>query len=349
MNIERYTQFLLSRIPTAKLAGGGKVINCRCFECPDSSDPKSKHFYISIPQSKDEPSLYYCHKCHCSGVVTYKKMIEWDIYDEEIAIELINYNKNCSTKSSNSKYYNRFIYNILNNFTTDDETSRIKLKYIENRLGCSFTYQELQRLKIVLNLNDVLKQNHITNYTRSPQIVDQLDANFLGFISIDNAFLNMRRLCDDGKVYESIDKRYINYKLFDKFDTSERFYTIPTQISLADSRDRIKIHIAEGPFDILSIYKNLRHEEMGIYTSIAGSNYFGIAMYFLEMFKLPYVELHYYPDNDKYGSNIVMQRIYKLLQPICAPFYVHRNLATGQKDFGVAPDQIKESIIPFGN
>ena len=70
----------------------------------------------------------------------------------------------------------------------------------------------------------------------------------------------------------------------------------------------------------------------------------GIAMYFLEMFKLPYVEFHYYPDNDKYGSNNVMYRVANMVKPMGAPFYIHRNICNGEKDFGVSPDRIKESI-----
>ena len=343
MDIKKYKEFLLSAIPTAKLASGGTFINCRCFNCPDSSNPKSKHFYIAIPQAEDEPSWYYCHKCHCSGLVTHKTLVEWGIYDENIAINLTDHNKKCSTKSKNSKYYDRSVYNLFNSKTIDNNISRIKLNYINNRLGYNFTYEELRKLKIVLNLNDILRQNNITKLTRDINIVNQLDINFLGFISIDNAFLNMRKLCDDGKVYQSIDKRYINYKIFDKFDTSERFYTIPTEIDL-NIPERLKIHIAEGPFDILSIYKNLRHEERGIYTSVAGSNYSGLALYFLQMFKLPYVEFHFYPDNDKYGSNDAMNRVANILRPIQAPIYIHRNLYPGEKDFGVSLSNIKESI-----
>lgn len=343
MDIKKYKEYLLSVISSAKLASGGRVINCRCFECPDSRDPKSKHFYISIPQSEDEPSLYYCHKCHCSGVVTYRTLIDWGIYDDKIAIELDSHNKTCSYSSKNNRYYKRDVYNLSNDYTNDDNTSIAKLNMINNRLGCNFTYEELHRLKIVLNLNDLLRRNNINQLTRDQSIVSQLDANFIGFISIDNAFLNMRRMCDEGKVYKSIDKRYINYKIFDKFDTSERFYTIPTHIDLSIP-ERIKIHVAEGPFDILSVYKNLRHEERGIYTSIAGSNYIGIAMYFLTIFKLPYVEFHYYPDNDKYGSNQVMNRVADMLRPMQIPLYVHRNQAYGEKDFGVSINRIKESV-----
>ena len=343
MDSNRYREFLLSNIRTASSASGGRVINCRCFNCPDSSDPRSKHFYISIPQSNDEPSLYYCHKCHCSCVVTHQKLIEWGIYNEQIAIELHYHNENCSFKTSNSKYYNKNIYKLFNSYISQDDISLYKLNYINNRIGTNLNFEDIKKLKIVLNLYDILKSNNINNLSRDKNIVDQLDSNFLGFISIDNAFLNMRRLCDEGKLIKSIDKRYINYKIFDKYDTSERFYTIPTEIDL-NKPQRVKIHIAEGPFDILSIYQNLRNKEEGIYTSIAGSNYAGIALYFLNMFKLPYTEFHFYPDNDKFGSNDRMNIVANIIAPTCSPIYIHRNLYPNEKDFGVSKEKIQESI-----
>ena len=341
MNVDQYRQLLLKKIPTAKVASGGKVVNCRCMYCPDSKNPSSKHFYISIPPDDKTPSLYYCHLCHNSGVVSYEKLIEWDIFDESVAIDLIAHNKNCSKFANNTQYYQKRKAIISIKTTTDSDLTKYKLDYINNRLGCQFTYEELRKLKIVLNLSDLLKDNYITRLTRDPGVVDQLDKNFLGFISIDNSFVNMRRLCDKGLVYKSIDKRYINYKLYDKFDTSERFYTIPTRIDLSIPQ-RVKIHVAEGSFDILSVYKNLRHEEPGIYTSIGGSNYIGICMYFLERYKLPYCEFHFYPDNDKYGSRYKMQKIADYLKPLNIPMYLHRNICEGQKDFGVSPDLIQE-------
>lgn len=344
MNIVQYRDYLLSTIPSASSASGGRVINCRCFFCPDSRNPNSKHMYISIPQEKNEPSLYYCHKCHASGVVTYKNLIEWDIYDEEIALDLIELNKECSKNKSFSKFTRNSHYPVKILNTRIDQGAEIKLKYINDRLGTTLTYEECRKLKIILNLDDILKDNNITDLTRDKNIVDQLDANFLGFLSIDNAFLNMRRVCDEGLVFKSIDKRYINYKLYDKYDTSERFYTIPTTLNLC-SPDRVKIHIAEGPFDILSIYKNVRAEEPGIYTSIAGSNYKGLVMYFLETFKIPYAEFHIYPDNDKFGATKNIAKISEYLKPLRIPLYIHRNNYPGEKDFGVRPEHIKEVIL----
>jgi hypothetical protein len=209
------------------------------------------------------------------------------------------------------------------------------------------TYKEVSQLKIIFGLKEFLRINNIESYTRQDDIINQLDFNFVGFLSIDNAFFNMRRICEEGMLIKSIDKRYINYKIFDDvYDTSERFYTIPTKVNL-DSPDRIKIHIAEGPFDILSIYKNLRKEEAGIYSSITGSNYKGLAIYFLEQYKLPYAEFHIYPDNDKQGSNSKIKRVAEYLKPLHTPVYIHRNMFPGEKDFGVPIDRINEKVIRF--
>lgn len=345
MNSNQYRDHLLKMIPSARSASGGTVVNCRCFYCPDSSNPNSAHMYISIPQSDDDPSLYYCHKCHAAGLVTYKTLIEWDVYDDNIALDLIEHNKKCSGSKKLKQYLTKH-YKVILYSTIQNRNSQIKLKYINDRLGTNFTYSDLRRLKIVLNLSDLFKDNEITDYTRDEIIVEQLDINFVGFLSIDNAFLNMRRVCKEGILIPSIDKRYINYRIFNKLDTSERFYTVPTQVDLC-TLDRVKVHIAEGPFDILSIYENVRSREPGIYTSVAGSNYKGQVIYFLEAYKLQHVEFHLYPDNDKHGSSKELDKVGRFLKPLHIPLYIHRNTYPGEKDFGVRPENIKESIVEW--
>ena len=342
MNTEAYKDYLLSVIPRSRLVSGNKEILCRCFECPDSSNINNAHFYISIPQSEDDPSLYHCFKCNCRGIVTYNKLIEWGIYNEDIATALIDHNNKCSSSIKNSKYFSFSKFNLRKFVTREEEISALKLSYINRRLSTSFTFKDLENLKIVLNLYDVINSNRL-GITRDKNITDQLDINFLGFISIDNSFVNMRRLVDEGKVYKSIDKRYINYKLVDKFDTSQRFYTVPTSVDLL--MYPLKIHIAEGPFDILSIYENVRQREPGIYSSIAGGNYLGSIMYFLNTFKIPYAEIHVYPDNDNVGSNGKMRYIANILKPLGYRLFVHRNLYPNEKDFGVRKENIKEGII----
>jgi hypothetical protein len=335
-----YAQFLLNNIPSARSASGGREINCRCFYCPDSRNPKHAHFYIKIPQTNEESSTYYCQLCGERGFVDHTKLLEWGVWDDNIALDLIEHNKNVKSVNKDSKLS---VYKLSNRYVRDEDVSRIKLDYINDRIGTSYTYDDLFKLKIALNLRDLLDTNHVNDLTRNPNIVDQLDLNFLGFISIDNAFLNMRRVCNEGLVHKSIDKRYINYNIFNKFDTSHRFYTIPTSVDL--SKIPVNIHIAEGPFDILSIYENVRHREPGIYTSIGGSNYIGIVYYFLITFKIPIAVIHIYPDNDNIGNNRKMEYIHRKLKDIGIQVIMHRNMYPGEKDFGVRPDHIDEKII----
>lgn len=347
MDTLQYKAFLLSHIPGSRLVSGGREIQCRCFDttCEDHYDMRSNgHMYISIPDPESgEPSKYNCFKCGYSGIVTHNTLLEWNIFDQYIAEDIVKYNNSIKNNKKNDKYFNRKIYKVFNTITTQSEISNYKLNYINNRLGASLTYEEIRRLKIVLNLHDIINENHITKFTREKMIIDQLDINFLGFLSIDNAFINMRRLCDSGKVYKSIDKRYINYRLYDKFDSSERFYVIPTVINNLYSPKPIKINIAEGPFDILSIYFNLRNKEEGIYIACTGCNYFGIVLYCLEVFGIINAEIHIYGDNDKTGVDKVNYAILNL-KNLQLPVYLHSNNKSGEKDFGVTKSQIDEFI-----
>lgn len=344
MDWEAYKQFLLDNISGAKLVSGGTTINCRCRECPDSVHASSAHFYISIPQDDKTPSLYYCHKCGCRGVVTHKTLISWGLYDQSIAVSLDQFNHAIRNNPRSNKYFSQEIYRLSNNFTTLDEKSEFKRRYICDRLGYDLSYEDLNRLKICLNLNDLLKENHVMKLSRNINIVNELDREFIGFISIDNAFLNMRRTCPEGQVYKEIDKRYVNYKIFDKYNTEQRFYTIPTTVDL-NKPERVKIHISEGPFDILSVYLNCRKQEEGIYTSVTGNNYASIINYFLYTYQLPYTELHFYPDNDKYGTVNRINYMVSLIIDHTIPVYIHKNTCHGQKDFGVPSKNIQESIM----
>jgi hypothetical protein len=196
-------------------------------------------------------------------------------------------------------------------------------------------------MKIVLNIGDILSRNHL-KLTRDKRIIEALDSGFLGFLSHDNAFLNMRNLDLVKDLHASINKRYINYNLVGKYDNTCRFYNVPTTVDFRDPRP-IKLHIAEGSFDILSIYLNLRKDPyMNIYTAIGGSGYKGLAKYFISKLKCPNLEIHIYPDNDVSRHTILDLAHY--LEPFRYSFYIHRNICPGEKDFGVNISKIQESI-----
>lgn len=339
MDIDKYKEFLLSKIPSAKLVSGGREINCRCMYCSDSKNPRKGHFYISIPNG-DEPSKFNCFKCSSSGWVTTKKLIEWGIYDPEIGMELNSHNK----KVMKSPYYmSNMRYNSFNikyDNITDDRLTRYKLDYVNKRLGTSLTYDDCIREKIVLNIKDILRRNPI-KLTRSESIIECIDSSFIGFLSYDNAKINLRNL-GINQLPNSIDKRYINYNVVEKEDSTQSFYCIPNSVNLANP-DPIKVHIAEGPFDILSIYHNIRKDlYQSLYISVTGKGYKGIIRFCLMTLGLINVEFHIYPDMDI--ENYVMDDIAELLYPYQTRLYVHRNLYPGEKDFGVPISKINESV-----
>ena len=341
MDTQAYISFLTSHIkPFARLVAGNREVNCRCFYCADSSNINKGHFYISVPNS-DEPSFFYCQKCRTQGIVTNERLMEWGIFNSQLGIELTRFNSKVLSMTKNKRFADDYIYNIRNTFITEDKLSLYKLKYINDRLGLNLTLNDCIQNKIVLNINDLIKTNKL-ELTRDPNIVDQLDANFLGFLSYDNAFINMRNL-ELKEVYHTINKRYINYNIFNKYDNTMKFYVLPTNIDLLNT-EPVRLHMAEGPFDILSIKYNVcTRTDRDIFASVTGSSYKACLRHFLTKMGIYNLEVHMYMDNDQ--SIHQAYDIANLLRYFNTPLYVHNNGYQGEKDYGVPKERIIDNVI----
>ena len=316
MNIDQYKHFLLTHLPNAKLASGGREVNCKCMYCDD----QHAHMYVKIPQTPNEASFYNCFRCPAQGIVTPDTLNEWNCYTDDMAVALINHNKNIKYVPITGT---RDVRNLNWSYVSNIDFAMPKLMYINQRLGLRNSISEFSNLKVCYNLKDILISNNIQELTRSPEDVEILNQYFVGFISLDNSFINLRRIVPKGIVPERLDKRYVNYNLFNKYDNTERFYTIPVTINV-NSPERIKLHIAEGPLDCLSIYYNLRDKEPGIYTAIAGNNYQGIVRHFILALGFHHLEIHLYPDNDKSGDDRKMRSVVDLCDPLGVPVFIHR-------------------------
>ena len=339
---DQFVQYIKAMIPGTREASGGKELVCRCRYCPDSTDPNHGHMYISVPQDQDDPILFHCFKCQTSGVLDSRTLMEWGIYDPMIGV---NTDKIIAKASKSKKFvgYNREWFPFYNGVRNID-LAQSKVDYINHRLGTSITIQDCMQQKIILNLGDALDRNRIQQYTRHPNIIQQLNDNFVGFLSLDNNFVNMRRLCREGVVYDTIDKRYINYNIHNKKDNTEKMYVMPTVIDLTRPQ-KVNIHVAEGPFDILSIRYNLRCDEpQSIFAAVTGSGYRGLVMHLINTFKIFYFDLHLYPDNDRFGDQRMVNELNYLVAPYGATLYENRNVYPGEKDFGVSLYHIDEKI-----
>lgn len=335
---------LSASIPGAKFVANGRQILCRCPKCGDSATLSNAHFYIGPIVDRTEPLQFNCKKCDASGLFSFAELREFGIYDLELGTALNEYNSQImKTMPNNFAMYSKgLVHNLQNTFISDSRLTRYKLDYVRNRLGIKLTYKDLIANKIVLNLTDLLAQNNINRLTRHPNIVEQLDKYFIGFLSYDNGFVNMRRICDEGQVYESIDKRYINYNLFNSIDNSLRFYVLPTTVNLLE-RSIIHVWITEGPFDILSVKYNLSDiPGQHVHLSVGGKSYLTAIKFIIENLGLINISLHLCPDGDI--SDWTMKKIASYLSPFNLPINTHRNMFDGQKDFGVTAGEINEVI-----
>lgn len=334
-------EFLLNTFPDARPASGGKEVVLKCRFCGDSKDPRSKHFYISLGYD-NKPPMFNCFKCNESGILSSKQLRMLSVYDSDMCISLDKHNTQLMKLPSNNIYKHTGHYKLSNRYISDNDLSNAKLGYINKRLGVNLSYQDLLDNKIILNLHDLLGSNNITKFTRHDNIVNQLSESFIGFISMDNSFINMRNL-RPGKVYESIDKRYVNYNIFGNVDNSKRYYVIPNDVNLLNPNP-IKIHIGEGPFDILSVFYNLRNTDKNhnIYASIGGKAYLNILRMFTQDLGLINIEFHIYIDNDITDWEI--SNIWEYMNIFKLNIYIHRNMFPGEKDFGVDISRIQEQI-----
>jgi hypothetical protein len=198
-------------------------------------------------------------------------------------------------------------------------------------------------MKIILNLKDYLVANHIKFITRNQKSIDEIDRGFIGFLSVDNGFINMRRIVEEGVLSQYTDHRHLVYNIYNSVDNNHRFYIIGKNV---DTSRRIKLYICEGAFDVLGLYYNIlqyRYEDNVVIGSAGGKEYLTLIRFFLCEMGLIDVEIHLCPDSDI--EQYKMDRIKEFLRPLYIPVYVHRNVAPGEKDFGVSRDRINEGIM----
>lgn len=337
---QSFINMMKTIVPTAKPASGGREVVIRCPFCGDSKDPKHAHFYISVPQTQDELSFYHCKRCPNSGVVSDELLRRIGCSDSNVLVEIIKHNDEVM-KTPKYRYIKKIdIYPLKYNYIRNDQENQMKLQYINNRIGSSFTYADLKNMKIFLNLYDVLNQNQL-ELTRHKMICDDLDRYFIGFVSYDNSYCGLRKVTDK-ELYRTVNKRYINYSLVNKMDDAKNYYIIPSTYDFLNPNP-IRIHLAEGQFDILSIFYNLNHCNtfQNIYIACGGKSYSQALEFILTETGIINYEIHYYPDKDVSDTAFyydVLQKINLLPSNI----YIHRNVFEGEKDFGVPMARIKD-------
>ena len=182
-----FINMIKSSIQNARDVAGGTEILTRCPYCGDSMNQRNAHFYISVPSNPDEISFYDCKKCSAQGILNDEVLRKLGCQDSNTIIQIETHNSRVLKLPKYKTLKKINIYPLNNNYIRDDKNNKQKLDYINKRIGANFTYEDILKLKIFLNLYDVLNSNRL-QLTRYKNITDALDAYFIGFISYDNSF-----------------------------------------------------------------------------------------------------------------------------------------------------------------
>lgn len=328
-------------------ASGGSQCTMRCPYCGDSRDPRNQHMYIGPNRKANNLICFNCFLCNEGGPVTLKFFRDIGCYDTDLINEVLDFNNACSKRNNyarlSERYNNPSVNSIIN--IGDSGEAFEKLEYINNRLGSQLTFEDLNRLKIILNLNRYLLDNHIGNTTRYPQIMNELSQKSIGFLSVDNSHVIMRTIVDPKTLNPTIARRYNNYTIFIT-PNNYLYYILPGQVN--PSRP-ITIYMTEGPFDILSVYLNIvQNKDNCIFAAACGkTQYCGLARYIFTTIGIPpqLSNIQLYSDND---MNMIEFGKFKYQMSILGvPISIHRNTMENEKDFGVPINRIIDTVVRF--
>lgn len=351
--VDKLRTMLHQIFPEAKDVSGNTQITINCPLCAQSGDPDyGGHMYINLGLG-DKPPMFNCfRRTGHSGLLTKSTLEQLSNYSQYIDTELLNeIEKSVSVNSKFSGYrvnrdkvYNVSIPNqVFSNFynKNSQEFYEMKRRYMSERIGIEFTHEMLRKNKIVLGLFDFLNYNHVDRLTLDGRICKILDQYYIGFLTNTNAALIMRNIIQDPTKIPNHTKyhemRYVKYSINPMASTS--YYIIPTSTDILLPVD---IYIAEGTFDILSVFYNLQAgcRKNKIYAAIGSKAYMNLIKFILINYGLIMMRLHIYIDTGI--EKEILEEIKYHLDPLEIPVYIHINTFHGEKDFGVPKERISD-------
>lgn len=290
----------------------------RCPICGDSQkNIRDAHCYIKCPYDPNEPLQYNCFLCNSNGRIGKYFLDKLGIKGEMIS------------KVESERYNKLLVFKEGKEF---DETKPLmnspQVKYIEKRLGHGLKESDYERFRITWDMNAV---SEICSSTR---VRNKLPANWntISFLSDDRSLLISRTFID-------AKDQWFKNRLFPM--PNRPFYTIKTTLQLF-TQDKIVVNIAEGIFDILSVYKNFNDCENSVFIATLGSDYMsGVDYAIAKGFVCSNVELRIYMDQDK--DEKVLKRQLKEYKWIFGSIYIYKNIKS--KDVGVTTDKIELSEL----
>lgn len=320
-------------------------IAVRCPLCGDSrKHHDSTHFGIKINVTDDkEPVMYNCFLCNESGIMTSDILRALEVYDLEMTTGIQKFNK-AVMKDIKRMGFKENSVKMKIPMPEDNQGNRIKKAYLENRLGRSFTYEELVQMKTIFSLKDFLVANDIDRLTTTVEKSSELNAFYVGWVTVRNEKINFRQ------VIESKFRRYEKYEIYKGLDNTQKFYAIPTKVDIM-SNEPITLVLSEGILDVWGAYYNVFDQNIDnmIYCAACGSGFVSVVRYFLKKGFMDNLNLIILSDNEPHRTKKFYTAMFKEFDPwidnISVYYNTHITNGKEEKDFGVPKSQTKVKVI----
>ena len=178
----------------------------RCPYCGDSRNILHGHFSIKIDMNSDSIMLARCFRCNESGIITSQTMEDLGVplsIEDAKALDVLNRPNSKSTYARQKplKYKVPVLINPVDN--------KIKLDYLNERLGIEFIPEMIQESKIILSIMDFFSENKIRIPDHiNPRMIKLIEENYVGFLSANNNKITFRRVVNNDQL-----SRYIKISI----------------------------------------------------------------------------------------------------------------------------------------
>ena len=309
MNDELH-QFKLDLLATGYFKHrGGMEYSCTCPKCN-----KIDHCYVKFDLSKDDPLVWYCHRCNERGIINAKFLEYFNL--EDIKVPYTRRRKKIKVNKGID------IGNDIQLIDTNNTTELTKIiDYFKYRVGVEPTLQELNEFRCLtetrMYASEYLNVQKSDNYFKP-----------LVWFRLDNGNIHGRNVTDNDEF------RWIKFKN-DVTSGTTGLYSIRKAF---DIESEINVCLCEGIFDAIGLYY-YNQKEAGInaiYVACLGKNFeAGIYSIINRGIFGQSVNIRIYKDSDVSAKSI---RVNPSLRKLFKSISVYEN--TIGHDYGYPADKI---------
>lgn len=334
-----FIEFLYSR-PVYKRQVNTDLYLTRCPFCGDSRTTlNTGHLYILVQPDSDAKMVYYCQKCQEHNVVNKDLIIALD--GDENLIECVGninrYGKSSSHRSSTSQGTEFTTFEV----TIPDVVAPAymkKIKYVEDRLGIDIDDVRRRDMKLIVSMYDLLVSNNIKTLQYKRTMMNILERDYVGFMSVGNSHVLLRDVTGTHTDYP-----WLKYPIFPDSKRNAVFYSCASEIDIL-GHEPVDVNISEGVMDAVGIkYHFYPDKPNSVNIAAGGRNYFPVIRWLISMGIVgSMVNLNFYLDNDKEFNDGKEQDLpFVLVERTRAVFHTvnaYKNLIG--KDYGVKKKDI---------